>query len=154
MIVCGPVCLLMEIDLHGDRISKRRRRRRRRGRRRRRYTEYCPNNCHMPVAYLSIDQSREGEVIKQVGEVLPDVGVAVLSEALIIKSIHLSDLSALMIATEYCDPAGKPYLEEGRERERELRLLIVIIILKRTSSLCTCTCKLYKGYGNDDVMMM
>lgn len=51
------------------------------------------------LLYLSINQGSQRKVVKEISEVLPDIGVTILSQALIIKSIHLSDLSALMIAS-------------------------------------------------------
>jgi len=49
---------------------------------------------------LILDHSCQGQVIKEFCELFPDVCVAVLSQALIIKSIHLCDLSALVVASE------------------------------------------------------
>ena len=49
---------------------------------------------------LVLDESCEGEVIEQVGEVPPDIGVSVFSETLIVESIYLSNLSGLVVATE------------------------------------------------------
>jgi len=49
-------------------------------------------------AYLLLNQRRQGEEVKQVGKVLPHVGVAVLSEALVVKAIDLGDLAGLVIS--------------------------------------------------------
>lgn len=49
---------------------------------------------------LVLDESCEGEVIEQVGEVPPDVGVSVFSEALIVESVYLRDLSRLVVAAK------------------------------------------------------
>ena len=40
---------------------------------------------------LTVHQSSEGQVVKQVGEVLPHVGIAVLPQALIIKPVNLQN---------------------------------------------------------------
>lgn len=45
------------------------------------------------VVYLTIDEGSQREVIKKVGKVLPDISVAILTQALVIKAINLSYLS-------------------------------------------------------------
>lgn len=51
-------------------------------------------------AHLIINEGRQGEVVEEVGEVLPHVGIAVLSQAFIVEAVHLRDLSALMVSTK------------------------------------------------------
>lgn len=55
---------------------------------------------------LIIDQGSEGEVIEEVGEVFPDIRIAILPEALIVEAIDLSDLAGFVVATEDCDSLG------------------------------------------------
>ena len=38
--------------------------------------------------------------IEEICKVLPDVGISILSKALIVKPIYLSDLSGLMVSSE------------------------------------------------------
>ena len=52
---------------------------------------------------LVVDEGSKGEVIEQVGEVFPNIGIAVLSEALIIEAVDLGDLAGFVVATEDCD---------------------------------------------------
>jgi hypothetical protein len=52
------------------------------------------------LSNLLLNQGSQGKVVKEVSEVLPDVGVSILPEALIIKSIHLGDLATLVVAKE------------------------------------------------------
>ncbi len=40
-------------------------------------------------SYLSIDEGGQMKVVEQVGEVLPDVGVAVLAQALVVEPVDL-----------------------------------------------------------------
>ena len=40
---------------------------------------------------LSVHQGGEGEVVKQIGEVLPHVGVTVLAQTLVIEAINLEE---------------------------------------------------------------
>lgn len=53
-----------------------------------------------PQPYLGVHQRCEREVVKQVGEVLPHVGVAVLAEALIVEAVHLRDLPTLVVPSQ------------------------------------------------------
>lgn len=48
---------------------------------------------------LLFDNGAEGEVVEQVGKVLPDVRVAILPKTLVIKTVNLSDLAALVVAS-------------------------------------------------------
>lgn len=50
--------------------------------------------------YLVIDEGSKGQVIEQVGEKPPHIGVAVLPETLVVESIHLRDLSRLVISAQ------------------------------------------------------
>jgi len=49
---------------------------------------------------LLLDESRQGKVVKEVSEVLPDVGSSILAKALVIEPIHLGDLSTFVISSE------------------------------------------------------
>lgn len=49
---------------------------------------------------LVVDEGGKGEVVEEVGEVFPDIGVAVFSQAFVIKSIDLCDLTAFVVTTE------------------------------------------------------
>lgn len=49
---------------------------------------------------LIVDEGGEGEVVEEVGEVLPNIGVAVLAEALVVKAVNLGDLARLVIPAE------------------------------------------------------
>jgi hypothetical protein len=52
---------------------------------------------------LVIDQGCKGEVVEEVGEVFPDVRIAIFSEALIIETVDLGDLAGFVVTTEDCD---------------------------------------------------
>ena len=47
--------------------------------------------------------SRQWQIVKKLRETLPDIGIAVLPEALVIKAIDLGDLSRLMVSSQDCD---------------------------------------------------
>lgn len=64
---------------------------------------------------LVVDEGGEGEVVEEVGEVLPDVGVAVLSEALVVEAVDLGDLAGLVVTAEDGDAGGVSDLESDEE---------------------------------------
>lgn len=55
------------------------------------------------MPHLPIHQGCEWEVVKEVCEVLPDVCVAVFPQALVIETVHLCDLPALVVSSQYRD---------------------------------------------------
>lgn len=55
---------------------------------------------------LVVDEGGKGEVVEQVGEVLPDIGISVLAEALVVEAVDLSDLTRLVVAAEDGDALG------------------------------------------------
>ena len=50
--------------------------------------------------HLVVDERRQRQVVEQVGEVLPDVRVAVLAQALVVEAVHLRDLAALVVTAQ------------------------------------------------------
>jgi hypothetical protein len=47
-----------------------------------------------------IDYSCQRKVVEQLGEVNPDIRVTVLPQALVIETVHLSDLTDFMVTSE------------------------------------------------------
>lgn len=66
---------------------------------------------------LLLDQSSEWEVVEEIGEVLPNVGIAILSQTLIIEAVDLGDLSRLVVATQDGDSILVSDLECHQERD-------------------------------------
>lgn len=64
---------------------------------------------------LAVDQGSQGQVVEQVREILPDVGVAVLPETLVVESVDLGDLAGLVVAAQYRDALAIADLE-GHEQ--------------------------------------
>ena len=69
----------------------------------------------MKTEDLVFDQGGQGEIVEQVGEVLPDVGVAVFAEALVVEAVDLGDLAGLVVPTEDGDALGVSDLEGHEE---------------------------------------
>lgn len=64
---------------------------------------------------LVVDQGSEGEVVEEVGKVLPHVGVAVFSEALVVEAVDLGDLTGLVVSSEDGDSLRVSDLEGDEE---------------------------------------
>lgn len=64
--------------------------------------------------HLSIYQGSQGEIVKEICEVFPYVGVAILPEALIIETVNLRDLPALVVASENRNAFRVTDLEEQK----------------------------------------
>ena len=60
-----------------------------------------------------VDDGGQREVIKKLSEVDPNIGVSVLSEALIIKAVHLSDLANFVVTTQNGQPVLKTHLQRN-----------------------------------------
>ena len=48
---------------------------------------------------LVVDQSGQGQVVEEVGEVFPDISVAILSEAFVVESVDLGNLAGFVVTT-------------------------------------------------------
>ena len=70
----------------------------------------------MKAEDLILDHSSEWEEVKELSKVLPDISISVLSLALIIETIHLSNLSAFVVASQNGNPISVPNLHRNQER--------------------------------------
>lgn len=94
---------------------------------------------HRASTHLLFNDRRQRQVIEQISEHRPDVSIAVLSDALVIKPVtvqstsvsgnklvtsfgryccdlHLCDLSALVVATQYVHAVGVPHFQTNEQR--------------------------------------
>ena len=62
---------------------------------------------------LALNESCEWQIIKKVGVVLPHSCIAVLPQTFIIETIHLGNLSALMVTTQNGDAVFEPDLQQA-----------------------------------------
>lgn len=76
-----------------------------------------------------LHDGRHGEVVEGVGEVLPYVGVAVLSEAFVVEAVDLGDLATLVVAPEDGDAMTVPNLERHEERHGLQRVVSPIDVV-------------------------
>ena len=49
---------------------------------------------------LVVDQGGEGEVVEEICEVFPDIGIAVFSQAFVVESVDLGDLSRFVVTAK------------------------------------------------------
>jgi hypothetical protein len=49
---------------------------------------------------LVVDQGGKGEVVEEIGKVLPDICVAVLAQALVVEAVDLGDLTGLVVTAK------------------------------------------------------
>ena len=52
---------------------------------------------------LVVDERGQGQVVEEIGEEFPHVGVAVFAQAFIVKAVDLSDLARFVVAADKCD---------------------------------------------------
>jgi hypothetical protein len=48
---------------------------------------------------LIIDEGGKGEIVEQIGEVLPDIRVAILSKTFVVEAVNLRDLTGFVVTT-------------------------------------------------------
>lgn len=78
---------------------------------------------------LVIDQSGQGEVIEEIGEIFPNVGIAVFSETLIVETIDLGDLTGFMISSKNSDSARVSDLQSYKKRHCLDRVITTINVI-------------------------
>ena len=54
----------------------------------------------MNTEYLVVDDHTQGQEIKHISEIMPNICVAVFSKTFVIESIDLSDLSRFMVSSK------------------------------------------------------
>lgn len=60
----------------------------------------------MYAEYLIVDDNTEREEVKHVGEVVPDISIAVLPRTLGVKAVGLRNSSRLVVASNQMDAVG------------------------------------------------
>ena len=78
---------------------------------------------------LVIDQCREGQVVKKVGEVFPDISIAIFAQALIVEAVNLGNLAGFVIAAEDGDALGVADFEGDEEGDSFDRVVAAVYII-------------------------
>jgi hypothetical protein len=69
------------------------------------------------LTHLVLNEGCEGEIIEEIGEVSPDVGVSVLSQTLVVEAVNLSDLTRFVVASEDGDAIAIPQFHRDEESD-------------------------------------
>lgn len=64
---------------------------------------------------LIIDQGSKREVVEEVCEVLPDIRIAILSQAFVIEAVDLGNLARLVVTSKDCDALGVSDLKRNKK---------------------------------------
>lgn len=83
----------------------------------------------MKAENLVLDKSGEGKVVEEVGEIFPDIGVAVFAQAFIVKTIDLCDLTGFVISSENGDTLGVTDLKTDEESDRLHRVVTTVDVV-------------------------
>ena len=64
---------------------------------------------------LVVDECGKREVVEEVGEMLPYVGIAIFAEALVVETVNLGDLAGLVVSSEDSDALWVADLKGNKE---------------------------------------
>lgn len=80
----------------------------------------------MKTENLILYHCSEGKVVEQVSQVLPDIGITVFAQALVVEAVYLGDLSALVVASQNRDSFLEAHLE-ANEKGHSLNTIVAPI---------------------------
>lgn len=83
----------------------------------------------MKTEDLVFNKSGKGEVVEEVSEIFPNVGVAVFAQAFVVESIHLCDLARFMVSSENGDTLGITDLKTNKEGDRLNRVVTTVHVV-------------------------
>ncbi len=83
----------------------------------------------MKTEYFLFNNSSQRKVVKEICEIFPYISVSVLSQALIIETIDLSNLTRFVISTENCNSILVANLEAHKESHSLYRVIPTIYII-------------------------
>lgn len=69
----------------------------------------------MQAENLVVDKSGQGQVVEEIGEEFPNIGVAILSQALVVETVNLCYLTGFVVSSENCDALRIPDFEGNEE---------------------------------------
>lgn len=78
---------------------------------------------------LVFNESSEGKVVEEIGEVFPHVGVAVFAKTLVVETVDLGDLTGLVIATKDGNTLGVTNLQADQKGHSLDRIVASIDII-------------------------
>ena len=78
---------------------------------------------------LVLDESGQGEKVKEVCEVLPHVGIAIFPKTLIVETVDLGDLSRFVVSSEDSDALGVSDFESDEKSDGFDRVVATVDII-------------------------
>ena len=69
----------------------------------------------MQAENLVLDKGSKREIVKEIGEVFPDVSIAVFTETFVVEAVDLSNLAGLVVAAEDGDAMGVADFQGDKE---------------------------------------
>jgi hypothetical protein len=64
---------------------------------------------------LVLNQSGKRKIVEEIGEVLPDVRISVFTQAFVVKSVDLCDLTGFVVSTKDCDALRVTDFQSNKE---------------------------------------
>ena len=83
----------------------------------------------MEAEDLVVNEGSEREVIEEICEVFPHVGIAIFSKTLVIEPVDLCNLAGFMVATKDGDALGVSDFESNKESDRFNRIISSINVV-------------------------
>ena len=83
----------------------------------------------MQTEDLVLDEGGKGKVVEEVGEVFPDIGIAVFSQAFVVETVHLCDLAGLVVSAEDGDTLGVADFQANKECDSLDRVVATVDII-------------------------
>ena len=90
----------------------------------------------METEDLVLDHCCQRQVVKQVSQVLPHVGIAILAEALVIEAVDLGDLATLVVATEDSDTLLKAHFKADEKRDGLHTVVSTVNVITHEKIVC------------------
>ena len=90
----------------------------------------------MQAEDLVLDDGGQWQVIEQVGEVLPHVRVAVLTQAFVIEAVDLGDLTTLVIAPKNGDPVLEAHFEADQKCDCFYTVVASVDVVSHEQIVC------------------
>lgn len=66
---------------------------------------------------MIVNQRRKRQIIKQIRKKLPNIRVPILPQALVVKSVHLRDLSTLVVSSKDRDTIAVAHFERNEKSD-------------------------------------
>lgn len=83
----------------------------------------------MKAENLVLNQSGKRKIVEEVGKVLPDVRISVFTQAFVVKSVDLCDLSRFVVSAKNCDALRVADFQSNKECDSFNRVVTAVNII-------------------------